>query len=166
MLKHFKEFTQDDYDDAHYKFYPDFQGKKVLVLNNVFRKANEINISKAYVEINGASTATDISVYWDSTGNHRDASTLETNSDVIKLDYASEIGNAVRFDVTKALTTILKEKDLQRNERYFVLGNNILMTGITCSITIYYDHNAVSGKRTRRFRLKFKMYRGLLIYPK
>ena len=155
MKKDVKQFIYQGNGDQTYYFAPEQNNQEVLVLNSVFRRTSEINISKAFIELKGAGSVTNLTLYWDKTGVLTDFSNIEDNVNVEKLDFTTNIRDIARFDVTKVIATLLKEDDLQRNQRYILVADTIPTTDLDISISIYYDYK--SGYKESKATLPFEL---------
>ncbi len=158
MRKYFKQLPYATSGTNYYDIVK-INAKNAIVLNNVFSGQGKLNVSKAFIEIEGVQQAKYLSLYWDKTGSLSNFADLDNNNaDVIKLDYVEKFDNESSlcvFDVTKVLATLFKNNENSKNERYILTGTDIPSTGINCSITIYYD--TIFGIKDRKATIPFEL---------
>ncbi len=156
MRKYFKQLLQSNDETGSFNFNSNINGKNGLVFNATVERVNDIKISLAYLEIKGLQNASNLSFYWDETGELTDFANLDTANGVEKLDCSATSNATLNFDVTKVFVNKLEKGKLQTNTRFILAGNNIPTSGVSCALYFYYDYKfgKMEGTATVPFELK------------
>ena len=164
MKKDVKQFIYQGNGDQTYYYAGMYNNNETLVLNNIFRKNDIADVSKAYIDINCEYSVNALTLYWDKSGVATNFSNIESDSNFEKLDYTTSGSTLMRYDVTKVFYELQKAGTPFKNQRFIIMGKAFIPQEDEpdFKIVVHYDHKRGFRERTATVPFEVQNVKGFV----